>query len=109
MLPSTVQQKSVKILSENLKGQVEVINLKKVKNVDLSLYNRVIIGGSIYMGKIPKELLNHASAKEYFGGEFAIKRMGFMDRLIVKKVSKIDKDVSNLSKEKINRFVQAIS
>lgn len=139
-----------KILSENLQGQVDIVDLKKVKGVDLSLYDRVVIGGSIYMGKMqkeivnfcadnavvlkekklglficcmregevaetelneafPEELLAHASAKEYFGGEFVFKKMSFMDRMIVKKVSKIDKDVSNLSAEKINRFAKALS
>lgn len=143
-------EKCAKILSELLKGEVDLINLNKVKHVDLSQYNRVIIGGSVYMGKIhkeiaefcsnhagalkdiklglficcmregevaetelneafPEELLTRASAKDYFGGEFVLKKMGFMDRLIVKKVSKIDNDVSNLSSEKIYRFAQALS
>lgn len=37
----------------------------------------------------PQELLNHAVAKESFGGEFKFKEMSFLERTIAKFVSKM--------------------
>lgn len=137
-------------LSEKISGDVELCNLKGVKAVDLSQYDRVIVGGSVYMGKIqkevkefcsknlsrltdkktglficcmgegevaetelnssfPQELLSNAVAKEYFGGEFILTKMNALDRLIVKKVSKTDKDISNILEDNINRFAQMMN
>ena len=45
----------------------------------------------------PQELLTNAIAKESFGGAFNFKKMNFLERMIVKKVAKIDKDTSNIS------------
>lgn len=42
-------------LSEKLQGEVEIINLKENKKVELEKYDKVIIGSSIYMGQIIKE------------------------------------------------------
>lgn len=49
-------EKCAQLLSKELTGNVEVINLKKVKDIDLSKYEKIIIGGSIYIGKIRKEV-----------------------------------------------------
>jgi len=143
-------EKCAEILSGKLSGKVDLCNLKTKKVPDLSQYDKVIFGGSVYMGKIqkevsefcsrnlnvlkdkkvglficamregdtaetelntsfPEELLAKATAKESFGGEFILKKMSFMDRLIVKKVSKIDKDTSNILEENINRFAQLMN
>jgi len=142
-------EKCAKILSEKLTEKVDLYNLKERKDIDISQYDKVIIGGSIYIGKIrkevsdfclqnlnvlkeksvglficcmgegeavekqlneafPKELIENAVAKESFGGEFIFKKMNFFERLIVKKVSKIDKDVSNICDERIDDFVKAM-
>lgn len=139
-----------KKLAEKLNGEVELKNVKKEKNIDLSKYDKVIIGGSIYMGKIqkeisefsiknldvlkgkkiglficcmrdgeiaateikdafPEELISNSIAKECFGGEFILSKMNFMDRMIVKKVSKIDKDTSNISEENIDSFAKLMN
>ena len=130
-----------------LSGEVECLNLKRRPEVDLNRYDTVIIGGSIHMGGIqkevkafcsahldtllkkrvglficcmrdgeiadselaqafPQELLAHAEAKDYFGGEFIFKRMNLLDRLIVRKVSKVEQDTSTLSEEKIQAFAR---
>lgn len=143
-------EKCATILSEKLEGKVDLYNLKETKDVELSEYDKVVIGGSIYMGKIqkevvefcsknlntlknkkiglficcmrdgdlaeteindsfPQELLACASAKGYFGGEFIFKKMNFLERLIVKKVSNIDKDTSNVLEENINRFAEMMN
>lgn len=43
-------------LSEKLNGQVELYNLKENKTVELVQYDKVIIGGSVYVGQIQKEV-----------------------------------------------------
>ena len=44
------------ILAKKLGGKVEIKNLKQGIEFDLSKYDRVIIGGSIYMGRIQKQV-----------------------------------------------------
>jgi menaquinone-dependent protoporphyrinogen oxidase len=143
-------EKCAGMISRELNSQADVINLKETKDVDLSKYDRVIIGGSVYIGKIqneaaefckknldklkekqlglficgmqedkvlydelnanfPKELLDAAKAKDCLGGEFLIDKMSFMDKMIVKKVSKVTTNKSNISEEKIKRFAQSMS
>jgi len=50
-------EKCAKLLSEKLNGKVEIINLKEKRDIDLSLYDKVVVGGSIYAGKILKEVI----------------------------------------------------
>lgn len=125
---------------------VKVINLNDQKEVDLSVFDTVIIGGSIHAGKIqrklqvfcednldellrkhlglfichmndeqaeeelnhafPTPLLEHADARGLFGGEFQFKKMNFIEKLIVKKVSGVHQDVSNIRYEAITRFAK---
>ncbi len=54
-------EKCADFLSKELKDKPDIINLKNCKDVNLSLYNKVIIGGSIYMGKIQKEVSDFCS------------------------------------------------
>ncbi len=49
-------KKCAEILLEKLTGQVDLYNVKDKKSPELSQYDNVIIGGSIYMGRIQKEL-----------------------------------------------------
>lgn len=152
-------EKCAKILSEKLIRKVDLCNLKGGKSVELSQYDQLIIGGSIYMGKIrkevsefctknlsvlkekkiglficgmqegdqaetqlnqsfPEELLVNAVARESFGGEFRFNKMNFMERFIIKMVTKKDqsspavdtkKDISAISEENMNRFVELMN
>ncbi len=143
-------EKCASALSKKLMGKVELCNLKTGNIPNLSEYDKVIIGGSIYIGNIqkevrafcstnlnvlkdkkiglficamqkddaieteintafPQELLDRAIAREYFGGEFIFKNMNFLDRMIVKKVSKIDKDTSNIIEVNIDRLSQLMN
>lgn len=143
-------EKCSKLVSAKIDGKVDLCDLKAVKSIDLSQYNKVIIGGSIYMGKIqkevsefclknldilkdkkvglficcmregdfaetqlkdsfPKDLIDNAIAKENLGGEFIFKKMSFMERLIVKKVSKIYEDTSNILNERIISFANSMN
>ena len=142
-------EKCAKLIAGEIKGEVGLINLKQVKAINLSNYNKVIVGGSIYIGKIqkdvtedctknleelkqkkiglficgmvegeainnelnqnfPLELLEIAVAKEYLGGEFLIDKMSFMDKVIIKKVSKVTANKSNILEDKIHEFAQAM-
>ena len=49
-------EKCAKTLSEKLTGEVELVNTKKDSIPNLAEYNKIIIGGSIYIGKIQKEI-----------------------------------------------------
>lgn len=49
-------EKCANLLSKELKDKVDIVNLKTSKDVSISQYDKVIIGGSIYIGKIQKEV-----------------------------------------------------
>ena len=49
-------EKCVKLMSKKLNDKVDLINLKNINDIDLSKYDKVIIGGSIYIGRIQKEV-----------------------------------------------------
>lgn len=143
-------EKCAELLSKELNGEVDIIDLKKVMDIDISKYEKVIIGGSIYIGKIQKEitefcsknldklrekriglficgmqegdtintelnknfnpvLIKIADAKECFGGEFIFDKMNFIDKFIVKKVSKVTLNKSNILEENILKFAQTMN
>jgi menaquinone-dependent protoporphyrinogen oxidase len=134
-------ERCAKMLSEKLIGDVDLLNLKDRQNIDLSQYEKVIIGGSIYVGKIqkevnefctkhleelkqkkvglyvcgmlkekadieindnfPQELLDHAIAREFFGGTFDFKKMNVFTKFIVKNITKNDKSLPEMDKNKV--------
>ena len=49
-------KKCAELLSEKLQGQVELFNLRQGNEVNLKAYDKVILGGSIYMGQIQKQV-----------------------------------------------------
>ena len=142
-------EKCAKMLAEKLDGKVTLVNLQKARAVDPAPYERVIVGGSLYIGKIqkevrdfclknaaqlkqkksgyficgmreeeaaaelngafPPELLESAAAKDYFGGEFNFKKMKALDRFIVKKVSKVEQDLSSIAGDRIDRFARSMN
>lgn len=152
-------EKCAKALAEKFSGQVDLQDIKRANPEQISAYDKVVIGGSIYMGRIspliskfctqnrvelerkslglficclrdgelaeaelqqafPEGLFSKAKAKEYFGGELTYKKMGLVDRLITKMVSKADenfpvfdadRNVSVLKTEKIERFAQIMN
>lgn len=55
-------EKCAMMIKEMLNGQVDLFNLQKGKGMDLRGYDQVIIGGSVYMGKIRKEVTEFCSA-----------------------------------------------
>lgn len=143
-------EKCARLVSKELKDKVDIIDLKSARGIDILKYDNVIIGGSIYIGRIQKEvtefclknldklkekriglficgmqegetintelnqnfnseLINIAVAKENFGGEFIFDKMNFMEKLIVKKVSKVSSNKSNILMDNIHKFAQAMN
>jgi menaquinone-dependent protoporphyrinogen oxidase len=51
-------EKVVNILKEKINGNIDIINIKKEKNINISNYDYIIIGGSIYIGHMHKEITN---------------------------------------------------
>ncbi len=49
-------EKAALSLKEKLKAETDIINLKDVKKPDISDYDTVILGASIYIGKIQKQM-----------------------------------------------------
>lgn len=52
----------------------------------------------------PAELLETAKAKAAFGGELLFGNLNFMERVIMKKMAKTDKDISKLNEDVIHDF-----
>lgn len=143
-------EKCAELLSKELYGEVDIINIKSMRDIDISKYEKIIIGGSIYIGKIQKEvtefcsknlhklmekriglficgmqegdtiktelnqnfnraLIETAEAKECFGGEFIFEKMNFIEKFIVKKVSKVKSNKSNILRDNIHKFAQAMN
>lgn len=137
-------------IADLLGPETTLHNLKSKKQPNLNDYDRVIIGGSIHLGKIqkkviefysanmdillrkelgificcmevgekaqqemqdvfPKQLLNHAKATACLGGEFNFEKMNFLEKMMVRKVAKVDRSVSNLDHEAIRLFSQQIN
>lgn len=49
-------KKCANLLAEKIHGDIDIKNLKDYKDVELENYDNIIIGGSVYMGKIRKEV-----------------------------------------------------
>lgn len=142
-------EKCADLLAKQFTGTVALRNLKTAKELDLAGYDQVVVGGSIYMGMIqkevtafckkhldvllgkrlglficsmregelaetelnavfPRELVSHSVVKGYFGGEFIFSKMNFFEKMIVKKVSGISTDTSNIHEAHIKAFAQSL-
>jgi len=64
---------------------------------------------ALFNNYFPEELLNNATAKEFFGGEVTLKKMNFLERFIMKKIGKTDKDISKISEDGIKRLADTIN
>jgi menaquinone-dependent protoporphyrinogen oxidase len=137
-------------LAGKLKGEVHRFNLKDKPRMDLSAYDRIVVGGSIHAGRIqgtvrrfidanrevllgkrfglylccmekgekaqaqfdavfPEDIRKQATASGLFGGGFDFERMNFIQKAIIKKISKTDKSVSNIDDAAIEKFAEAMS
>ena len=133
-------------IKDKLNAETDIVKIKGSNKFDLSVYDLIIIGGSIHAGKIqrhikkfceknmdilttkqvglfmccmeegdtaqtqfnnafPKELIEHAQAKEIVGGEFNFDKMNAIEKFMVKKIAGIEQSVSKISEEQITNFV----
>lgn len=51
-------------LAEKLEGDVDLVNLKRRRDIDLADYDRAVIGSSVYMSRIRKEARKFCQARE---------------------------------------------
>jgi menaquinone-dependent protoporphyrinogen oxidase len=49
-------EKCSNLLKDKLHNEVEIVNIKKESIPEINMFDKIIIGGSIYMGKIQKEV-----------------------------------------------------
>ncbi len=137
-------------LKEKLSGEVTLVNIKNEPAPALLDYDKVIIGGPVYVGSLLKKIgrfcgLNEqllktkklglfilnmregeaaaaeldsayseslrtaAAALGAFGGAFNLSVMNPLNRMIVKKVSKVTEDTSSLSEESISLFAEQMN
>lgn len=52
-------EKAAKMLQSKMPGEVQLVNVGKEKVPSLQNYDTIILGGSIYIGKIQKKLTNY--------------------------------------------------
>ncbi len=57
----------------------------------------------------PEVLRNHASANGLLGGEFLFEKMNYFEKLIIRKVSKVNSSVSKLKSEAITEFISKMN
>jgi menaquinone-dependent protoporphyrinogen oxidase len=51
-------EKCSKLLKDKLQGDIVLVNIKKDSVPDINLFDNIIVGGSIYIGQIQKEIKN---------------------------------------------------
>src|SRR5512138_746558 len=56
-------EKAIKLLMTGLHDDTTVVNMGTSPNPDITMYDRVIIGGSIHMGGIQKEIRKFCEAR----------------------------------------------
>ena len=136
-------------LKAKLPGEVTLVDVNTVKQIDLAPFDTIIIGGSVYVGKIAKKLrafcennlsalltkkiglflccaqteqadafftanfpaplLQHATTRKTFGSEARLEKMGTLDKMLIKAVTKGDFSSFQPAKENLEAFVKEIS
>ena len=144
-------KKAVEKLAEELTGDIVILNLedKSAFKTRIEDFDRIIIGGSIYIGKIqksvrnfcesnqekllnieklglficcgseekdmeqlansfPDKLIEKAQVKGYFGYEYDLKKVGFIQRTMLKKAAGVEESESNIKYDNISKFAEEI-
>ena len=138
------------LLAEKIKCPVGVFNLTKKETPELSEAEILVVGSSVYAGKINKEvreflnknldiistkkvalftcnmnqgegaekqlqtvfpqaIYDHAKAVFSLGGKFDFSKLNFLEKTIIKKISKVSKDVEDLKMENIDKLAGRIN
>jgi len=139
-----------KSLSVKLSGDVTILNVKNdPKQIDLKQFDTVIIGGSVYVGRVSKNLrafcesnldallkknigvflcsalaeqfndtlknnfpillLDNAKTTKLFGSEARLEKMNFMDKMMIKAITKGDYSSFKISNNNIDDFASEIA
>lgn len=84
------------------------INLEKLLQKEIGLFICCMYEGEVANEQLkkafPEKLHQIAKEEAIFGGAFDFKKMKFFERMIVKKVARVNESVSNVDHEKINSF-----
>ena len=87
-------------------------NLDILKNKELGLFICCMEEGKIAQKQLfnafPEELIRVSKASAYFGGTFDFQKMNFLQKMIVKKVAKINHSSSKIDHEAIRKFSKKI-
>ena len=133
-------------LKSGLSGSTTLINIDNTKSIPLENYDTVILGSSIYIGRVsnrmrmfckdnmdflskkrvgiflccgfpeqvkeyldanfPAELLESAIVIKGFGGEARLEKMKFVDKTIMKTVTKGNYEALKISNEDMDSFIK---
>ncbi|WP_321370712.1 flavodoxin domain-containing protein [uncultured Draconibacterium sp.] len=88
-------------------------NLETLQNKELGLFICCMEEGEKaeiqLQDAFPKALLQSAKATASLGGEFNFNKMNFFQKLIVKKVAKVENSVSHINHDAIRKFSQQMN
>lgn len=144
-------RKAAELLKEQLNGETVLADVGRDTIPPLDEFDAVILGGSVYIGQIqkqlaayarahtemllkkrlglflcaaatdsemqkkeweaafPPELYRYAAAKDILGYRYDFTKMNFFEKMIIKKMTGCDKNISEFYEDKIARFAQAIN
>ncbi|AVD35160.1 flavodoxin domain-containing protein [Clostridioides difficile] len=137
------------ILKNKLSDNITIVDINNNNKIELSKFDKIIIGSSIYAGSVskkirllcndnlellnkkqvgiflccgfseeadkylksnfPSSLLESANAIGIFGGEARLEEMKFLDKLIMKAVSKGNYDSFRISQDNIDNFLISLN
>ena len=127
------------LLKSKLHGDVQVINItdkNALLKLDLSAFDKIIIGGSIHAGKVQSQLvrfcktnLNQLQQKkigfflctmehpvkaehyhhENFPGELIFGKMNFFEKFILQKIAKTKQDIFRIDTNHIDQFAEKMN
>ncbi|MGV8147194.1 MAG: flavodoxin domain-containing protein [Alkaliphilus sp.] len=95
-------EKCAMILSKHLGGNVDLHNLKTDNDIDLSKYDKVIIGSSVYIGQIRKEVKEFCTNKI---NELKNKKIGFFICCMAEGAEALSQIENNFPKELLGNAI----
>lgn len=99
-----IQRKVKKFISDH-----HDLLLKKQLGLFLCCMYEGEVAKQQFTNSFPADLREHARAEGLFGGEFLISEMNFLEKMIIKKVSGVTAETSNLDFQAIERFSHEIN
>jgi len=98
----TVQKKIKKFCENNL----ETLQTKRI-GLFLCCMDKNKVKEQFY-NAFPEALRLQSDCNSYFGGEFLLDKMNFLEKAVVKKVAGVNDSVSNINQEEIKKFAQRL-